>query len=119
MNGGGKPRGKWTAEDVIRYDSLRIASWGIGGYPEWLQKLVDQDLSTVEHEGILISDFRFPLKYLAQYLKDGGVEFKPIILQEDGTSTWWAKLSDLKIYHEEFIKGDLEEIIKVTRMDMS
>jgi hypothetical protein len=116
---GGKPGGKWTAEDVIRYDSLRIASWDTGGYPEWPQNLVDQGLGTVEHEGILISDFRFPLKYLVQYLKDGGKEFKPNILQEDGTSTWWAKLGGLKIYSEEFLKGDPEEIIKVTRMDMS
>jgi len=76
-------------------------------------------MSTVEHEGILISDFRFPLKYLVQYLKDGGKESKPNILQEDGTSTWWAKLGGLKIYNEELLKGDPEEIIQITRMDMS
>jgi hypothetical protein len=116
---GGKPGGKWTAEDVIRYDSLRIASWDTGGYPEWPQNLVDQGLSRVEHEGILISYFRFPLKYLVQYLKDGGKEKKPNILQEDGTSTWWAKLGGLKIYNEELLKSDPEEIIQVTRMDMS
>jgi len=116
---GGQPGGKWTEEDQIRYHNLRIASWTTGGYPEWPQNLVDQGISTVEHEGILISYFRFPLKYLIQYLKDGGIGSKPNILQEDGTSTWWAKLGGLKIYKEELLEGDPEEIIQVTRMDMS
>jgi hypothetical protein len=116
---GGQPGGKWTTEDVIRYDSFRIASWDTGGYPEWPQNLVDQGISTVEHDDILISKFRFPLKYLIQYLTDGGKESKPNILQEDGTFTWWAKLGGLKIYNEELLKGDPEEIIQVTRMDMS
>ena len=116
---GGQPGGKWTEEDQIRYHNLRIASWTTGGYPEWPQNLVDQGLGTVEHEGILISYFRFPLKYLIQYLKDGGIGSKPNILQEDGTSTWWAKLGSLKIYNENLLKGDPEEIIQVTRMDMS
>jgi len=49
--------------------------------------LVDQGLGTVEHDDILISKFRFPLKYLIQYLTDGGKESKPNILQEDGAST--------------------------------
>ena len=57
---GGQPRGKWTAEDVIRYERLLIASWDTGGYPEWPQNLVHQGLSTLEHDGILITDFRFP-----------------------------------------------------------
>ena len=116
---GGQPGGKWTEEDQIRYHNLRIASWTTGGYPEWPQNLVDQRLGTVEHEGILISYFRFPLKYLIQYLKDGGKGSKPNILQEDGTSTWWAKLGGVKFYNEELLKGDPEEIIQVTRMDMS
>ena len=81
--------------------------------------LVDQGLGTVEHDDILISKFRFPLKYLIQYLTDGGKESKPNILQEDGASTQWAKLGDLKIYNEELLRGNPEEIIQVTRMDMS
>ena len=67
----------------------------------------------------MISGFRFPLKYLVQYLKVSGKESKPNILQEDVTSTWLEKLGGLKIYNEELLRGDPEEIIQVTRMDMS
>jgi len=46
---GGQSDGKWTAEDVLRNDNLRIASSGTDGYTEWPQNLVDQGISTVEH----------------------------------------------------------------------
>ena len=51
----------------------------IGWIPRMATNLVNQGISTVESEDIIISNFRFPLKYLVKYLRDVGKESTPNI----------------------------------------
>ena len=116
---GSIPSGLWTEEDKELSRSLTLANWDTAGYnPRWPEQYLDENTVTVDHENILKSVFRLPIRLLVQHLSHEMKHDGPTILSETSI-TERGDLIRPKINHELLARCDLDEIVEVERWDMS
>ncbi len=106
-----------SREELSR--SLILAKWSTSGYnPRWPDTLVDEGLVTADHRNILNSVFLCPLKYVLQHIGHDMKHEGPTIIQEAGVTERGDSIRPT-IHHDRIAKCDLEEIVVITRWDMS
>ena len=112
-----------TADNNARmelYNTQTLAKWDTAGYsPRWPDALVDEGLAEADHQNILLSVFQCPLKYVLRHLDQDMQHEGPTIIQEDGIITEPGDAIRSTIYHDRIAKCDLEEIVVISRWDMS
>ena len=112
-----------TADSDARmelYNTQTLAKWDTAGYnPRWPDALVDEGLAEADHQNILLSVFQCSLKYVLRHLSQGMQHEGPTIIQEDGIITEPGDVIRPTIYHDRIAKCDLEEIVVISRWDMS
>ena len=102
------------------YNTQTLAKWDAAGYnPRWPDALVDEGLAEADHQNILLSVFQCPLKYVLQHLGQDMQHEGPTIIQEGGIITEPGDAIMPTIYHDRIAKCDLEEIVVISRWDMS
>ena len=100
-------------------ESTNLASWDVAGYNLWPDELVEQGVATVTKPRDYDStEYLCPLKYVLERL---GSKYKgPVVVDEEqGTITKPGDRIRGHIHHELIAACDPEEIVEITRIDLS
>ena len=110
--------GNRVESDYLEYRQLMLARWSTALYPKWPDNLVEEGVATVHHENVLNSEYLVPLKYVLSYLSHDMKHEGPTVLQDSGI-TEPGDLVRPEIYHDRIARCDSEEMVRISRWDMS
>jgi hypothetical protein len=113
------PYGLWTDEHKALNQSLILAKWSTAGYsPRWPEQISDRSAVVVVKEDILKSVFHLPLWLLAEHLNHDMKHEGPVVFGETGVTERGDLIRPI-VNRDLFLRCDVNEIIEVSRWDMS